>query len=934
MNKVYSRIVWENFPSEKTALNERNLNRMDLALDNLDDRVIQMDSTKVNVETVNNLVKTWSIDEGTGIITVEKLNGEKIIYDLNIEKIPVDFKLSEDGILTMTTDDGTQYTANIGAMIPILTFEDSNTIAVSVTGTGVNKTYSFSIIAGSVTEDKLQPNFLADVKTEVAKAQASQSAAAQSAFDASSSATMAESYTHGGTGAREGEDTDNAKYYMEQAKAVSAVDIATTEKAGIVKPDGTTITADPDGTIHGSSSVDLSGYYNNANYDTNKNVLQLMHDDTVLKELEISGGGTKIAPKDTVDPAISNGNAKVTISWGDPGDVVLDGVVLSAWKGTKLVMKESGYPENENDGTLFLDNTVRDAYKASGYVVDGLTNGNTYYFALFPYSTDGVYNYSASNRLLGNPSLVKLDSCTNMQISATMGSVTVTWDDPDATKTVDGNTATWAKTVLVYKQGAVAPNSPADGTIAVTETTRNQYASVGYEVTDLTDGEQYTFALFAISTDETPSDAISETAELWATLTVNTTEETLFGKTVTATNEVKIVSGTFSGSGSATLQIPWIGLTTVTSTDGTDTADDTVDVTAYMATYSTQITFIPDGETVTPIDDVSILLKCAGIKDKNYTTMAELLADNDAMSDITMDENSMKYLARSTGFADEVCADETFMTYLGASAYVDDTVLNSDLWKQSIKASQYWTLVYASKIVTVYGGAYETITIDGYYGSFTTNADGSASHVMPIDIVTLTGSISGRSFKKTITSDTTEIYVMPEGAVYWYGNECVNITGGWENTPCSIKYSDTNIYTAINFTAYENNANYKYLKHTGAGSSSNSTLVTKNKIDLSKYTKIGIDVSGSSDRGSWAFIIGSSDSDLANKVISYEDDKYIFGYIGTSYGTNQPDPVSKYDVKTTVYKDISSQNSYHLNIDLQSTQTATVYEKIYALWLE
>lgn len=256
MNKVYQRIIWENFPSERTALNESNLNRMDLAIDNIDNRVIEMDSTKVNVETANTLIKNWTMDEGTGVITVEKLNGEKIIFDLNIEKIPVNFELSADGILTMTTDDGTQYTANIGAMIPVLTFEDSDEIAVSVTGTGVNKTYSFSIKSGSVTEDKLQPNFLADVKTEAAKAQASQSAAAQSASAASSSATLAESYTHGGTGAREGEDTDNAKYWAEQAKSASAVDIATTEKAGIVKPDGTTITVDPDGTIHGQSKVD------------------------------------------------------------------------------------------------------------------------------------------------------------------------------------------------------------------------------------------------------------------------------------------------------------------------------------------------------------------------------------------------------------------------------------------------------------------------------------------------------------------------------------------------------------------------------------------------------------------------------------------------------------------------------------------------------
>ena len=192
MQKVYTRIVWENFPSEKTALNERNLNKMDRGLDDLDNRVVEMDSTKVNKEVANSLVKTWSIDESTGIITVVHLDGSKDLFDLNIEKIPVDFKLSDDGILTMTTEDGSKYTANIGAMIPVLTFEDSDEIAVSVSGTGVNKTYSFSIKAGSVTEDKLQPNFLADVKTESAKAEASRISAAQSAEDASTSADRAE----------------------------------------------------------------------------------------------------------------------------------------------------------------------------------------------------------------------------------------------------------------------------------------------------------------------------------------------------------------------------------------------------------------------------------------------------------------------------------------------------------------------------------------------------------------------------------------------------------------------------------------------------------------------------------------------------------------------------------------------------------------------
>lgn len=192
MNKVYSRIFWKNYPSEDTPLNEKDLNQMDLGIDNLDNRLVEMDAVKVNKEIANTLVKNWSIDENTGIITVEKLNGEKILFDLNIEKIPVNFELSKEGILTMITDDGSKFTANIGAMIPVLTFEDSDEIVVSISGEGVNKKYSFSIKAGSVTEDKLQPNFLADVKTEAAKAQASQESAAQSAEDASISADRAE----------------------------------------------------------------------------------------------------------------------------------------------------------------------------------------------------------------------------------------------------------------------------------------------------------------------------------------------------------------------------------------------------------------------------------------------------------------------------------------------------------------------------------------------------------------------------------------------------------------------------------------------------------------------------------------------------------------------------------------------------------------------
>lgn len=211
LNKVYTRINWEDYPSENTDLDAYNLNQMDSAIDALDNRIISQDALKVDKSAINGNIADWTMDETTGIITITKYNGEKIIFDLNIEKIPVGFSMSDDGIITMTTEDGTQFTADIGSMIPVLTFEDSATIAVSVTGTGKNKTYSFSIKTGSVTDDMLQPNYLADIRVESANA----SAYAQSA---NAKSVLAESYAVGGTGTREGEDTDNAKYYMEQAK--------------------------------------------------------------------------------------------------------------------------------------------------------------------------------------------------------------------------------------------------------------------------------------------------------------------------------------------------------------------------------------------------------------------------------------------------------------------------------------------------------------------------------------------------------------------------------------------------------------------------------------------------------------------------------------------------------------------------------------------
>ena len=107
-------------------------------------------------------------------------------------------------------------------------------------------------------------------------------------------------------------------------------------------------------------------------------------------------------------------------------------------------------------------------------------------------------------------------------------------------------------------------------------------------------------------------------------------------------------------------------------------------------TAGTETESVPDGAVVTPVNDITTWLKTAEIsKQYSYTTIEQVIEDSTCTQSLMNNENAMKYLARSTEFANAICANEAAMTYLGQSAYVDNTVLNSDSWKQSIKASEY-----------------------------------------------------------------------------------------------------------------------------------------------------------------------------------------------------------------------------------------------------
>lgn len=223
-SKVYSRINWQNEPSTNTPINETNLNAMDYALNEVDNRIITIDTSKANQSDLLQSLKSLTYDPTTGVFVFTYWNGTTETVDLNIEKIPVSFSMDANGIITMTTSDGSTYTADVGSLIKTYTFSDSTDIDfTTTTDASGNKTVTAEIVDGSVTARKLQPNYLADIQTEVANAQGYANSASTSATNASNQALEAEAWADGQKNGVDVPSTaeqyhNNAKYWAEQAQ--------------------------------------------------------------------------------------------------------------------------------------------------------------------------------------------------------------------------------------------------------------------------------------------------------------------------------------------------------------------------------------------------------------------------------------------------------------------------------------------------------------------------------------------------------------------------------------------------------------------------------------------------------------------------------------------------------------------------------------------
>ena len=201
----YTLIGWLNYPSTSTPLGQRNLRHMDEGILQNAQNIVALSQDKAEASEVQTMVQSISMDADTGIMTVTYKNGSVDTYDLAIEKVVANFRITDDNVLILELADGTQQ--NIDLIRFVNTVNSSNTISMTMR----NRVITAEVIDGSITETKLEATIMAAIREYTQNAQ----------IAADSAATHdegAQSWAVGGTGAREDEDTDNSKYYSEKAK--------------------------------------------------------------------------------------------------------------------------------------------------------------------------------------------------------------------------------------------------------------------------------------------------------------------------------------------------------------------------------------------------------------------------------------------------------------------------------------------------------------------------------------------------------------------------------------------------------------------------------------------------------------------------------------------------------------------------------------------
>ena len=182
-----------------------------------------------------------------------------------------------------------------------------------------------------------------------------------------------------------------------------------------------------------------------------------------------------------------------------------------------------------------------------------------------------------------------------------------------------------------------------------------------------------------------------------AILTVNYSDD-FIGVTLTATNGTTTLTKTATSSGSVNFILSEGGTWVVSGTVG----GDTYSVEQYVEMeFEKTLEPLPNGSTATPVNVIQTWLKCAHIKDKNYTTLSQVLNDTATLEALVSDSNACDYMARSTNWASGIAADADAMALIGKFDYCANKLLSNATWVSAIANSTYFESVLNVKVPTM-----------------------------------------------------------------------------------------------------------------------------------------------------------------------------------------------------------------------------------------
>ena len=458
-------------------------------------------------------------------------------------------------------------------------------------------------------------------------------------------AKLARSYATGDSGYREGEETDNAKYYSEQSESyvddAAAQAVIAGQKADLAEDHALESEGHALGTQNGTPvSSDSPYYHNNAKYWADE-------------ARQSSAGGVAASVIATAEPTnisshayaigdqfVYNGILYTATSAISVGATIIPGTNCSISDTITEQIGNAGHTIVDEEGTTYPQ---RSKLQFEGCeVTDDAVNGVT----VVKCEGGGAKKYAKPTITVG----------------------TYTYDGTTQAPTITGFDANVMTLTGTYE----AINA---GSYTFTIALKDKYESKWEDNTR--DDIVTNWSINAISV---------------AVPTVTNITKTYNGSAQSPTITRDTANTTVSGTTSATkVKSNYSFSIALTDTTNHKWSDNTTAAKSYTWKINP-----PTGSSYTPVNNIQAWLQCASIG-KTYTTIAQVLADATTLSALMLSNNAADYLVRSTSWVSNITGNQTAMTDIGTSDYCADTLLANSTWRTAICDSTYFENVLTTK---------------------------------------------------------------------------------------------------------------------------------------------------------------------------------------------------------------------------------------------